>query len=142
MVFWFTGCASVRSLLTRFWWVTLWPVLIIFFSSFIVCHRRRGLPWWLQPKYVGIREMNLLTLGRFIYIRDSLNSSSFTFWSSQLACSSRSNWIGISNGTWNDKQSSHFRTAKEIRVKATFFFITTYKFWNDAEMMLKLVICK
>ena len=37
--------------------------------------------------------------GRFIYILDSLNSSSFTFWSSKLASSSRSNWTGISNAT-------------------------------------------
>ena len=63
----------------------------------------------------------------FIYILDSSNSSSFTFWYSQLASSSRSNWTGIwtgnSNGTWTDKQSSHFSTAKEIIVKATFFFM-------------------
>ena len=65
--------------------------------------------------------------GRFIYILDSSNSSSFTFWSSQFTSSSRSNWTSIwtgnSNGTWTDKQSSHFSTANEIRVKATFFFM-------------------
>ena len=79
----------------------------------------------------------------FIYILDSSNSSSFTFWSSQLASSSRSNWTGIwtgnSNGTWTDKQSSHFSKAKEIRVKTRFFFhvtITTNKYWNDAEILL------
>ena len=64
---------------------------------------------------------------RFIYILDSSNSSSFTFWSSQFASSSRSNWTAIwtgnSNGSWTDKHSSHFSTAKEIRVKATFFFM-------------------
>ena len=27
------------------------------------------------------------------------------------------------NGTWTDKESSHFSTTKEISVKATFFFI-------------------
>ena len=30
---------------------------------------------------------------------------------------------GNSNGSWNDKYSSHFGTAKEIIVKATFFFM-------------------
>ena len=62
-----------------------------------------------------------------IYILDSSNSSSFTFWYSLFASSCRSNWTGIwtsnSNGTWTDKQSCHFSTAKEIRVKATFFFM-------------------
>ena len=57
----------------------------------------------------------------------SSNSSSFTFWSSQFASSSKSNWTGIwtgnSNGSWTDKQSSHFSTAKEMSVKATFFFL-------------------
>ena len=80
----------------------------------------------------------LITLACFIYILDSSNSSSFSFWSSQLASCSRSNWTGVwngnSNGTWTDKQSSHFSTAKEIIFHVT---ITTNKFWNDAEMMLK-----
>ena len=66
-------------------------------------------------------------VGCFIYILDSSNSSSFTFWSSKLASSSRSNWTGIctgnSNGSWTDKQSSHFSTAKEMSVKPTFFFM-------------------
>ena len=66
-----------------------------------------------------------------------------TFWSSELASSFRSNWTNIwtsnSNGTWTDKHSSQFSTAKEMSVKATFFYVktTTNKFWNDAEMMLK-----
>ena len=63
------------------------------------------------------------------------NSSSFTFWPSHFSSCARSNWTGIwtsiwtgiwtgnSDGTWTDKQSSHFSTAKEIRVKATFFFM-------------------
>ena len=46
------------------------------------------------------------TMGCFIYILDNSNSSSFTFWSSQFASSSRSNWTGIwtgnSNGSWTD----------------------------------------
>ena len=67
------------------------------------------------------------SVGCFIYILDSSNSSLFSFWSSQLASCSRSNWTGVwngnSNGTWTDKQSSHFSTAKEISVKATFFFM-------------------
>ena len=37
----------------------------------------------------------------FIYILDSSISSSFTFWSSKLACTSRSNWTGIWTVTWN-----------------------------------------
>ena len=65
----------------------------------------------------------LHTMGCFIYILDSSNSSSITFWTNQFGSSSRSNWIGIwtgnSNGIWTDKQSSHFSTAKEMSVKAT-----------------------
>jgi hypothetical protein len=64
-----------------------------------------------------------LLLGSFIYILDSSNSSSFTFWTSQLAFSSRSSWTCNSNASWTDKHSSHFSTAKEISVKATFFFL-------------------
>ena len=51
---------------------------------------------WMQRKFQSF-------MGRFIYILDSLNYSSFKFWSSQFASSSRSNRIGIwtrhSNGT-------------------------------------------
>ena len=79
-------------------------------------------------------------MGSFIYILDSSNSSSFTFWTSQFTSSSRCNWTGIStgnsNGSWTDKHSSHFSKAKEMSVKATSFFMlktTTNKF----EMMLK-----
>ena len=83
-------------------------------------------------------------LGRFIYILDSSNSSLFTFWSSQLASNSRSNWTGTwtgnSNGTWTDKKSSHFSTAIDIpKCKGYILFyvtITTNKFWNDAEILL------
>ena len=63
----------------------------------------------------------------FIYILDSWNSSSITFWTSQFGSNSRSNWTSIwtgnSNGSWTDKQSFHFSTAKEMSVKATFFFM-------------------
>ena len=66
-------------------------------------------------------------MGCLIYILDSSNSSSITFWTSQFNYSSRSNWTGIwtgnSNGGWTDKQSSHFGTAKEMSVKATLFFM-------------------
>ena len=62
----------------------------------------------------------------FIYILDGSNSSSFTFWSSKCASSSRCNQNGISNGSsngsWTDKHSSQFSTTKEIGVKAIFFF--------------------
>ena len=43
------------------------------------------------------------------YILDSSNCSSFTFWTSLFASSSRSNWTGIwsgySNGSWTDEHS-------------------------------------
>ena len=46
------------------------------------------------------------SMGRFIYILDSSNSSPFTFWSSQFISSSSSNWTSIwtgnSNGSWTD----------------------------------------
>ena len=75
----------------------------------------------------------------FIYILDSSNSSSITFWTSMFGSSSRCNWTGTwtsnSNGSWTDKQSSHFSTAKEIILFHV--TITTNKFWNDAGMMLK-----
>ena len=77
------------------------------------------------PFFVGVKISQ--TMVCFIYILDSSNSSSFTFWTSQFTSSSRCNWTGIStvnsNGSWNDKHSCHFSTAKEIRVKATFFFM-------------------
>ena len=84
------------------------------------------------------------TQGHFIYILDSSNSSSITFWTSKFSCSSRSNWIGNSNASWTDKQSSHFSTAKAtaraMTVKATVISCknTTHKLWNPTE----LVICK
>ena len=84
--------------------------------------------------------------GHFIYILDSSNSSSFTFWSSQFASSSRRIWTviwtGNWKGTWTDKQSSHFITAKEIRVKAKFFSCYNHNkpilrwCWNHAEILL------
>ena len=88
----------------------------------------------------------------FIYILDSSNSSSITFWTSKFSSSSKSNWTsiwpGISNGSWTDKQSSLFSTAKEMSVKAIFFFMKKPQQTNF-EMMLKccwnpaeLVICK
>ena len=43
--------------------------------------------------------------------------------------------MAAQNGSQTDKHSSDFSTAKEIRVKAT--SITTNKFWNYAEMILK-----
>ena len=67
-------------------------------------------------------EDDIYIKGCFIYILDSSNSSSFKFWSSQFATSSRSNWTGNSNGTWTDKQTSHF-SKKKISVKAKLFFM-------------------
>ena len=78
---------------------------------------------WYTFKVPGHGKQTMEFMGSF----HLHSSTSFTFWSSQFICSSKSNWTGIwtsnSNGTWTDKQSSHFSTAKEIRVKATFFFI-------------------
>jgi hypothetical protein len=96
----------------------------------------------LLKKYPKFISKNLI-MGCFIYILDSSNSSSFTFWYSEFTSSSRSNWTGIwtgnSNGSWTDKQSSHFSTAK---VKATFFCILNSNkqilkwCWNDVEILL------
>ena len=61
-----------------------------------------------------------------MYILDSSNSTSITFLTSQFSSSSSNwtgTWTGNSNGSWTDTQSSHFSTAKEMRVKATFFFM-------------------
>ena len=72
-------------------------------------------------------EVVITIMGCFIYILDSSNSSTITFWTNKLSSSSRSNWTGIwtsnSNDSWTDKQSSHFSTAKEMSVKATFFLM-------------------
>ena len=83
---------------------------------------------WHYDSFHAFRNLQMsLTESRFIYILDSSNSNSFTFWSSRFTSSSRSNWTGIStgnsNGTWTDIQSSHFSTAKEISVKGTFVFM-------------------
>ena len=83
----------------------------------------------LFKQYVWRKKPQLGTWfrGCFIYILDSSNSSSYTFGSSKLASSSRSNWTnmwnGSSNGCWPDKHSSHFSMAKEMSLKATFFFM-------------------
>ena len=80
----------------------------------------------------------------FIYILDSSNSSSIIFWTSKFSSSSESNrtsiWTGNSNGSWTDKQSSHFSTSKKDEFKSYILFhvkTTTNRFWNDAEMLLK-----
>ena len=117
--------------------------------------------WWLitlsgDPEVMGkkvfspnshsnrISKYLNTTLVCFIYILDSSNSSSFTFWTSHFTSSSRCNWTGISTGnsndSWTDKHSSHFSTAKEMSVKATFFFMwktTILKWcWNVVEILL------
>ena len=46
------------------------------------------------------------TMGRFIYILDSSNSSSITFWTSKFSSSSRINWTGI----WFFDQVGHQTT--------------------------------
>ena len=68
---------------------------------------------------------NWVVSSRF-YIVQILVQSHFEL-CSQFGSSSRTNWTGIwtgnSNGSWTDKQSSHFSAVKEISVKATFFFM-------------------
>ena len=81
-----------------------------------------------DPHLKLLRTFHYLTktLGCFIYILDSSNSSSFTFWSSQYASSSRKIWAciwtGNSNGTWTDKQSV-VTEDRSIRPKLKIFTI-------------------
>ena len=86
-------------------------------------------------------------MGCFIYILDSSNSSSITFWTNQFgSSSSRRNWTSIwtgnSNGSWTDKQSSYFSTVKEMSVNATLFSCKNHNkqilkwFWNVVEIAL------
>ena len=81
---------------------------------------------WFKLNIYRPKSINLTMVG-FIYILDSSNSSSFTLWFSKFSSSSRCHGKGISNGKWNgswtDKHSSHFSTAKDMSVKATFFFM-------------------
>ena len=98
---------------------TTWPQLTLLSSIFFLHNLAKFvLQKGIDPRVAEMTDL----LDCFIYILDSSNSSSFTFWSSQFATSSRSNWnsiwIGNSNGTWTDQQTSHFSTAKEISVKA------------------------
>ena len=70
---------------------------------------KRERDWNLSSTFIDcLIFRNFLTLfrfclnvfvGCFIYILDSSNSSSFPFWSSQFASSSRSNWTVIWNGS-------------------------------------------
>ena len=123
----------LRGFYSDFTWILLTCNMYTFFFqvSWYVCQRSLlqislsfFMRFWLQ---ICVTFHVRKALGRFIYILDSSNSSSFTFGSSKLASSSRSNWTGIwtgnSNGSWTDKHSSHFSTAKEMSVKATFFFM-------------------
>ena len=68
------------------------------------------------------------TMGHIIYILDSSSSSWITFWTSKFSSSCRSSWTviwnGNLNGSWTDKLSYHFSTAKEMSVKATLSIIT------------------
>ena len=107
-----------------------------------------SLAWsWAFQLSLAAKYCLFYTLYHFIYILDSSNSSSFTFWSSTLASSSRSNWTGIwtsnSNDSWTDKHSSHFSTAKEIKVqKLHSFWCKNHNkqilkwCWNDVEILL------
>ena len=82
----------------------------------------------------------------FIYILDSSNSSSFTFWTSQFTSSSRCNWTDIStdnsNDSWTDKHSSHFSTTNEMSVKATFCLCKSHNMQICCCNLSELVICQ
>ena len=85
-----------------------------------IANKKRGLMFWNTYLLTS-------TMGCFIYILDSSNSSSFAFWTSQFTSSSKCNWTGISsgnsNGSWTDKHSSHISKVKEMSVKVPFFFM-------------------
>ena len=74
---------------------------------------------------------------------DSSNSSSFTFWSSQFASSSRSNWTDI----WPVTQmaielvNNHLISVQQKYKCYILFHVknTANKFWNDAEYLLKFL---
>ena len=91
----------------------------------------------------GEKPPNLVVSSTFNL--DSSNSSSFTFWISKLASSTRSNWTGIwngtSNGSWTDEHSSHFHTAKDMHKRKSYILFhvktKTNTFWNNAEMLLQ-----
>ena len=110
-----------------------WPSVVFFYypsanlAKLVVCLLQQFtfiFPWNFNIKFAILSN---LIGGCFIYILDSSNSSSITFWTSQFGSSSRGNWTGIwtgnSNGSWTDKQSSHISRAKEMSVKAIFFFM-------------------
>ena len=84
------------------WGVTMLSNLLIsnVLFSFLILFDRLGGDWAKR------------SLVCFIYILDSSNSSSFTFWTSQFTSSSRCNWTGIwtgnSNDSWTDKHSSQY----------------------------------
>ena len=72
----------------KFWHTSLrfW----FFLSYLITTVKLRGDFWTLSHILTSV------TMGRFIYILDSSNSSSITFWTSQFSSSSRCKWC------WND----------------------------------------
>ena len=70
----------------------------------------------IHEHFISILHCILYIKVCFIYILDISKSSSFPFWTCQFTSTSRCNWIGIStsnsNGSWNDKYSSHFSKQK------------------------------
>ena len=97
----------------QFWWMAVVDGhTFAFYQSF-----QNALPW-LTVIYLGLFHQHIL---------DSSNSSSVTFWTIQFLYSSRWNWTSIStgnsNGSWTEKHSPHFSTAKEMSEKASFFFM-------------------
>ena len=80
--------------------------------------------------------MRIGSKGCFIYILDSSNSSSITFWTSQFGSSSRSNWTvnwtGNSNGKWQKRwvQKLHSFSCKNNNKQIL------KRCWNVVEILL------
>ena len=83
------------------------------------------------------RRVEVETLGHFIYIPDSSNSSSIPFWTSNFSFSTRSNLTGNSNGSWTYTQSAHSKRNECKRYILFHIKTTTNEFWNNDVMLLK-----
>ena len=66
-----------------------------------------------QTKWISIRQ----NMACFIYILDSSNSSSTTFWTDQFGSSSRSKWTIIWTGSWTGSwtDNNHIISVKRKR---------------------------
>ena len=93
----------------------------------ISCLNRTMAVWWhIHDKH---------TLVGFIYILDSINSSTFTFWSNKFSSSSRCNWKGIWNGNWNGSWTDKHSSLHSFSCKNHNKQILKWS-WNDVEILL------